>query len=82
MAINVTFERCNLEGKNTFPKLMVIRTACCNSGTIVFFKKECSGTVLFGTDYWKDRVGHFSDSWCMADFEEFNEALKLKNEKS
>ena len=56
-----------------FPKLM----KSLNSGLIVLFRKNQSGTVIVSNSLYE--VGHVSSIWSIGAFEDFNDKLTLKN---
>jgi len=71
MKVEVNVKEMN--DKMDYPCLMIS-----DFGKIVFFTKECTGTVVNNTDFC--RIGDFSDGWNMRVFKPFHGTITLSNE--
>jgi hypothetical protein len=72
--IKVTLGEVKTQKEKPFPKLM----KSISTGRIVLMHEKCCGTVIF-EQYAYYGLGHYSKSWAMMDFTDYNEPITIQN---
>jgi hypothetical protein len=74
MAVKVIAKPQNSATK-TFPKLMI-----CDDNEVVLFRQPMQGVIVYSKSSKNGTVGHFSSSWDMQLFTDYNEPITIQND--